>query len=259
MAEIITDISNVTEDLYNNICKTLSKCLNELLLEIEVGEFNVSTDVLLNIAGRLLIENPECFYTTIENFRASYSSNFYKETGIKWAKKFKVSYLYTNEQIISMKQELSNFNNEILSKFENINSNLEKILFSIYYFKNNNFTITDSVTSNVNIYDILTAKEVSLNYIYVLTSYLLKLFQIKFYICIYNYETGTSIGLKVFHNDNYYNIVFNITDADLNNINQYSLKSDSYMLNHCTSIEIYNKFDFDVAECLDDKYDWLVN
>lgn len=252
----ITEISEVSEELYNNIYRDITNCIENLLLETsEIEKYYVITDIILYIADRIFNENPQYFYANIENCRASYSSNIYKETGLKVAKKFKISYNYSNEEIFNMKQELSDLNDKTLLKYQGIENDLEKILIAVYYFKNNNFTITDA-TINLSCYDMLINKEVSLNYLYKLVSYILKLFQIKYYVCSFSDTDGNiKIGLKAICNKEYYNLCLSI---DLDNINKYCFKSDNYMSEYFTDIQITDKFDFDVVECLDDKYDWFI-
>ena len=181
----ITEISEVPEELYNNIYKDIINCIENLLLETsEIEKSGVTTNIVLNIASRIFNENPQFFYANIVNCRVTYNSNIYKETGLKVAKKFKISYNYSNEEIFNMKQELSALNDKTLLKYQGIENDLEKILIAVYYFKNNNFTITDA-TINLSCYDMIINKEVSLNYLYKLVSYILKLFQIKYYVCCF--------------------------------------------------------------------------
>lgn len=92
-AEITQSVDGVDAETETAVKEQIKYTIDNNLDELDgFVDFNITTDVLLELANEVLAENPQYFYMSIENFRASYSSNFYKETGLKVAKKLKATY-----------------------------------------------------------------------------------------------------------------------------------------------------------------------
>jgi hypothetical protein len=99
---------------------------NRLTEQEGFADFNISTDVLLDLASEVIDENPQYFYLSAEDLRAAYSSNFLKETGIKWAKKLKVTYPENVQEQIDF---VSSTADEIISGIDDTMSDVDKALY----------------------------------------------------------------------------------------------------------------------------------
>lgn len=252
MEGYITEVSEVTQELYNSIYKRILKGIDEYQTQINISEFLIKTDLVYSIMNRITYENPDIFF--IEKTSCTFSNKIFQDKGFRIAVNFRITYSDTNEEIENKKQTLNNFKNDIKNQFKGINSELEKILFSVNYFKNLNVTL--ETVDTPNIYDVITTKEIPVNKTYILTSYLLFIFKIKFYISwIGSYNR--SIGIKLLYKNNYYNTVL---IKESNGLLYYlCLKSDNYILPYLSVDDNYviDKFDFEIIECIDDKYSFI--
>ncbi len=123
--EITTDINNVDAETQEAFNAALKDCLDNFGSEIPMKEFNLSSEVVLQLAAEFVGENPQYFYLNPTS-GARFSSNYYKETGIHYCSRYTPVYI---EGAAEKKAFVEQYVDGIIANIDESMSNIEKALY----------------------------------------------------------------------------------------------------------------------------------
>ena len=253
---IYEEISEIPESTISEIKVKIRYLIDNNLDELDgFVDFNITTYVLLNLTDEVLAENPQYFYLSVENFRASYSSNFYKETGLKVAKKLKAAYPENMQEQIDF---VSGVADEIIAGIDNSMNDVEKAHYVHEYLINNyayDTRIHDGDPAMVrDLYEFFKQKVGIFQAYTIAFQYIM---QYKLGIPVTNvasYEMNHTWNVIQLNGQWYHvDITRDDPEPDGQLLHDYFIKSDSYMINHGYSDWIFTR-NHDVV-CSDTSYD----
>lgn len=204
--EVISNITEVSQKIYNEIhvmiVEDLNSCLSERNLK-DCNKFKITIDVVNLVLNDILLKNPNFVFCV--NYGINYSDNIYNETGLKIATKILYSYSLSKEKMFEQNHFLDSVLQELNIEMKYLKTDLDKILFLCNYFKKESFTSYEydgSVFASDIVYSIFYNKTANVvAYSYAL-GFLFSYFNVDYEYTIYN--NNNNIGVSVYLNDEWY-------------------------------------------------------
>lgn len=199
--EVITDITEVSKEIYDKIYKIVIDNLKNFTIEQNVANFNITTSVLILILNHIFLKNPN--YLFCVSYGVTNSNSIYAQTGLQISSKITYSYLTSKENIEQQTQFLNSVLQELNTEMECLKTDLDKILFICNYFKKENFTAYEFDGSTINdVYSVFYNKNANCpSYAYAL-GFLFAYFNIDYQYISYN--SNNNFGISVYLNDEWY-------------------------------------------------------